>query len=112
AFASIVRSASQGALDELAGAPERTELLDGIFARMPGQIRRAATRGLDAVVHWHVGDRIDGGRDSYELVIRDGSCRVSRPPERPADASVRIGGVALLKLVARAADAVALLRSG
>jgi hypothetical protein len=112
AFAAIVRDASDEALDELMTAPEREEVLEAVFARMPARIRCDSVGQLEAVVHWHVAGRADGGYDAYEVTIRDGACRVAKPPVRPPDAILRIDGTAFLRLVARATDATRLMRTG
>ena len=54
----------------------RGQILSEIFRRMAEHFRADAARDTDAVIHWRIGGRPDGGADEYETVIRDGACEV------------------------------------
>lgn len=112
AFAAVVRDASEDGLEELMAAPERTEVLDGIFARAPRRLRRDRASGFHAIVHWQIAGRTDGIDDVYELVIRRATCVVFKPPASVPDAVVRVAGPAFLRLAVGATSALELLRAG
>ena len=59
-------------------------VLDDVFRRMKQRCDLSRAPGLDAVVRWRITGRPGGGIERYELVLRDGRCRVSRElVERP-----------------------------
>jgi putative sterol carrier protein len=74
----------------------RGRILDEIFKRMEEHFRAEKAQGIDAVVHFHI---TDGGEDRYEVVIRDGSCTVNKPPTGDPRVTLSIDGVSFLKLV-------------
>ena len=47
---------------------------------MGEHLKPEAAQGVDAVVHWKILDRPDGGYDHYELVIKDGEATVTDEP--------------------------------
>jgi len=79
---------------------------------MPEVFRADRAGGLDAVIHWRVGDRPDGGVDAYEMVIRGGTCAVSPGGGREPNLTLSLGGVDFLNLVTGNAHAVALVMRG
>ena len=77
----------------------RTAILDEIFHRMSEHFRADNAQGLEAVIHWSIGGRLDGGADLYEVVIRAGQCHATREPKETPRLTFTIGGVDFLKLV-------------
>jgi alkyl sulfatase BDS1-like metallo-beta-lactamase superfamily hydrolase len=90
----------------------RERVLDRIFEQFSAHLDPERSRGTEAVVHWRVGGRPDGGEDLYELRIEDGACRVSR--EASADPRVTFGvdAVDFLKLVTGNASGPRLFMAG
>lgn len=111
-FARGVRDTPAEALRALMRGDRRTPILAELFRRMPDVFRADRAGSLDAVVHWKVGDRPDGGVDTYQVVIADGVCEVSAVPDREPRLTLALGGVDFLNLVTGNAHAVALVMRG
>ncbi len=62
---------------------DRKPMLDTIFGRMPTLFRPDRAGSTNAVIHWNIGDRPDGGADSYELVIATAPAPCRRACARP-----------------------------
>lgn len=90
----------------------RPVILDEIFGRMAQHFRAEAAGGVDAVVHWKVYDRPDGGYDHYELVVRGGACTVNHPPQHEPSVTLKLGPVEFLKLVTGNTEGPALFMTG
>ena len=77
AFARQVKAASDEDLRALLGGDRRSAVLTDLVAGMPDVFRADRAGGVEAVVHWHVTGRPDGGDDVFELRIADRQCAVS-----------------------------------
>jgi putative sterol carrier protein len=77
-FATVVRSAPEGRLEQLLRTPIRRPVLEGIFWQMPQHINRKAAAGMKATVRWRITHGSDQEADVYDLQIDDGRCRVRR----------------------------------
>jgi putative sterol carrier protein len=111
-FALLVKKTPTAELRQLMHGERRTVVLDEVFERMPGVFRADRAGSLNAVIHWNIGDRPDGGTDVYELVIADGSCKLSPRPEHEPRLTLSISGVDFLNLVTGNAHPVALVMRG
>ncbi|BCB74073.1 hypothetical protein GCM10022251_11220 [Phytohabitans flavus] len=111
-FALLVKNTPTSELRRMMRGEKRTAVLDELFARMPSVFRAERARGLEAVVHWNVGDRPDGGTDVYELVISGGRCAISARPDREPGLTLTLGAVDFLQLVTGNAHALALVMRG
>ena len=98
-FNELVKSSSSDELKDLMAGEQRGKVLDEIFTRMPRQFRADRAGATNAVIHWNVGGRADGGSDTYELVIADGACTLSPEPTAEPKLSLSMGGVDFLNLV-------------
>lgn len=98
-FAALVANASDEQLAEAMSGPGRELALREIFDRMADHMDPVKARGHDAVVHFRIPGRPDGGEDHFELVIRDGQGRVSETPSEEPRVSLRIEPVAFLRLI-------------
>jgi putative sterol carrier protein len=87
-------------------------VLGEIFNRMGEHLRPEAAKGVDAVVHWKILDRPDGGYDHYELVIKDGKATVTDHPEHEPRVTFSVGAVDFLKLVTGNANGPILFTTG
>jgi len=90
----------------------RGVVLDEIFKRMGEHLRPETARGVDAVVHWKILERPDGGHDHYELVIKDGKATVSDSPQHEPRVTFAVGAVDFLKLVTGNANGPILFTTG
>src|SRR4051812_42498940 len=99
AFAGQVSQVSDDDLRTLMSSDMRSQVLDEIFRRMVEHFRPDRAGGVEAVIHWKILDRPDGGYDHYELVIAGGAASLSEAPQRDPSLEFRIGPVHFLRLV-------------
>jgi SCP-2 sterol transfer family len=111
-FAQIVKTASADQLKAALQGDQRTKILDAIFERMPTLFRPDRAGSTNAVIHWIVGDRADGGADTYELVIADGTCTLSPKPEHDPKLALTLGAVDFLKVVSGNGNPVMMFMTG
>jgi hypothetical protein len=111
-FAQLVKRSPADHLKRLMQGDQRKAVLDEIFVRMPGVFRPQKAGAMDAVVHWRIADRPDGGADTYELLIADGACQVSAAPARQPKLALTIGAVDFLKMVTGNANPMTLFLRG
>jgi hypothetical protein len=111
-FARLVKGASTQELRSLMHGERRKPLLDELFVQMPGVFRGDQAGSIEAVIHWNVGDRPDGGTDVYEIVISGGTCRLSPKPEGVPKLTLSLSGVDFLNLVTGNAHPVMLVMRG
>ena len=90
----------------------RAAILKEIFTRMPDVFRADRAGSLNAIVHWRVGDRPDGGAELYEMAIADGRCVVAEEAARVPNLTLSLGAVDFLNLVTGNAHAVGLVMRG
>ena len=90
-FARVVAETPDDQLEQGMLSENRGMVLDEIFKQMEEH--------FDAVVHFKILDRPDGGYDHYRVEIAGGACRVSKDPEGPARVTFRVAPVDFLKLV-------------
>jgi putative sterol carrier protein len=98
-FAAMVKSASKDQLEAVMAGEQRGKILDEIFSRFPKQFRADRAGSTNAVIHWNIGGRPDGGSDTYEVVIADGTCTVSPTPQAEPKLAVTVGPVDFLNLI-------------
>jgi len=111
-FAQLVKSASNEQLHAVMSGDLRDKVLGEVLGRMSTLFRADRAGNTNAVVHWTVGDRADGGSDTYELVIADGACVVSPAPTHEPKLALTLGGVDFLKVVSGNANPVMLFMTG
>jgi putative sterol carrier protein len=90
----------------------RGKILGEVFNRMPSLFRADRAGSTNAVIHWNLTGRPDGGVDTYEVVIENATCHVSEPPERDPKLSLTMGPVDFLKIVSGGANPVMLFMTG
>jgi hypothetical protein len=112
AFGRYVKRTPEAELLRLVRGEHRTVLLDRLFRSMPEVFRADRAGSIDAVVHWFVGDRLDGGADQYEMRIADRAVVVSPAPAATPRLTLTLGAVSYLQLVTGNAHAVALVMRG
>jgi hypothetical protein len=98
-FARQVKAATDEQLLELMRSPRRAPLVADIVADLPAVFVAERAGDLEAVVHWKVTGRPDGGADVLELVISRGTLAVSAEPVRTPRLTLTLGPVDFLKMV-------------
>ena len=98
-FVALVSSASDEQLAEAMSGPQRDPALREIFARMADHLDPAQAKDHDAVVHFRIPGRPDGGEDEFEVIVRDGECTVSETPAEQPRVTLKVEPVAFLKLI-------------
>ncbi len=111
-FAQIVKSASDAQLNEVMSGDLRKKILDEVFGRMPSLFRPDRAGNTNAVIHWIVTGAADGGSDTYEVVIEDGTCRLSPSPENEPKLALTMGPADFLKVVSGNGNPVMMFMTG
>jgi putative sterol carrier protein len=111
-FANLIAQASDEQITEIVNGPARKQVLDEIFGRMADHVDPQRAAGINAVVHFKILDRPEGGYDHYEVVFEDGACRASDQIEREPKVTIRVGPVHFLKLAANQASGPTLFMTG
>ncbi|GIM81748.1 SCP2 sterol-binding domain-containing protein [Salinispora arenicola] len=111
-FARHVRAMSTDELETLMRGPRRRHVLDELLRRMPSALRRDRAKSIDAVVHWQIGDRPDGGTDRYQMVIAKGECELSSACDRAPALTLTLSGADFVRLVTGNVHAVMLVMKG
>jgi SCP-2 sterol transfer family len=111
-FAQMVKTASDAQITEVMGGDLRPKILDSVFNRMPTLFRADRAGSTNAVIHWIVGGRPDGGSDTYEIVIADGTCKLSQAPENEPKLALTMGPVEFLKVVSGNGNPVMMFMTG
>jgi putative sterol carrier protein len=112
AFADQVGKTPDAELEQGMRSEARPLVLNEIFRRMQSHLRPQAAAGVNSVIHWKIGGRPDGGVDHYELVVRDGTCRLSGTPGERPNVTLKLGAVEFLKLVTGNVDGPTLFMQG
>ena len=112
-LAQNMAQATDEQLAELMAGPMRGQILGEIFRRMAEHFRADAARDTDAVIHWEIGGREDGGADQFETVIANGACEAHEGFQQDAArVTFKIGGSDFLRLVTGNAAGPMLFMSG
>jgi putative sterol carrier protein len=111
-LAGLVANASDQQLAEAISGPRREPALEEIFARLTEHLDEERAAGQDAVIHFQILGRPDGGYDEFEVVVRDGKCSVSETPSEQPRVTLKIDPVAFLKLITRRTSGPELFMTG
>ena len=99
-LAAMVGQVPEEQLAEGMAHPEGRQLiLDEIFNRMSEHAEPEKIDGVDAVVHFKITERHDGGADIYEAVIRSGEVKVNKEATEDPKVTITTGPVHFVKLV-------------
>lgn len=103
----LVGDASDDQLEWVMRTPARRIVLDAIFWQMPRQLDCRRAERVDATVRWCVTAAGGEAVDVYELVIRDGDCRVERGrgSAKPR-ITITVEGAEFVRLVSGNSDAM------
>jgi putative sterol carrier protein len=111
-FAKIVKNTPDSQIASAMEGENRGKVLDAIFQRMPSTFRADRAGSTNAVIHWNISGRPDGGTDTYELVIADGKCVVSPSPEHDPKLSITVNPVDFVKVVTGNGNPVMMFMTG
>lgn len=111
-FAKLVKSTPDAKIKEVMSSDLRGKILDEVFGRMPTLFRPDRAGSTNAVIHWNITDRPDGGTDTYEVVIENGTCTLSPSADRDPKLSLTMGPVEFLKVVSGAGNPVMMFMTG
>lgn len=112
AFARRIKAASDAELLALMQSPRRAAIVHDIGADLPGVFLADRAGDLEAVVHWTVTGRPDGGADTLQLVITGGTLTVTTEPTRAPRLTLTLGPVDFLKMITGNANATMLFLRG
>ncbi|MEH1014903.1 SCP2 sterol-binding domain-containing protein [Micromonospora sp. CPCC 206060] len=108
----IVKSTPDSKIAEVMQSDLRSKVLDEVFNRMPTLFRADRAGSTNAVIHWNITGRPDGGTDTYEVVIENGTCTASSAPARDPKLSLTMGPLEFLKIVSGGANPVMMFMTG
>jgi putative sterol carrier protein len=111
-FAQLVKSTPDGKLAEVMAGAHRKTILDEIFGRFPKQFRADRAGSTSAVIHWVIAGGPDGGSDTYQVVIDNGTCTTSATADQDPRLTVSVGGADFLKVISGAGNPMMLFMSG
>jgi putative sterol carrier protein len=111
-LAGLVANATDEQLAEAISGPRREPALKEIFARLTEHLDPQRAKGQDAVIHFQILGRPDGGYDQFEVVVRDGRCSVSEAPSQQPRVTLKIDPVPFLKLITSRTSGPALFMTG
>jgi hypothetical protein len=111
-FAQLVKSATDAQLNEVMTSDHRQKILDEVFGRMPSLFRADRAGNTNAVIHWIITGRPDGGSDTYEIVIADGTCKLSQTPENEPKLALTMGPAEFLKVVSGTGNPTMMFMTG
>ena len=111
-FSELVKGASRDQLTELMVGLDRSKILDEVFRRFPTQFRADRAANTNAVIHWHIGGRADGGDDHFEVVVADGVCTIADTPAAEPNLAITLAGADFLQLLSGAANPMMLFMTG
>ncbi|AYF30650.1 MULTISPECIES: SCP2 sterol-binding domain-containing protein [Micromonospora] len=111
-FAQLVKTTPDAKIAEIMSGEARGKILSEVFNRMPALFRADRAGSTNAVIHWNITGRPDGGTDTYEIVIENGTCTASETATRDPKLSLTMGPVEFLKIVSGGANPVMMFMTG
>ena len=111
-FARIVKSTPDAKIAEVIGGSHRQEILTQVFDRMPQLFRADRAGSTNAIIHWTITGRPDGGADTYEIVISNGTCTVSPTPQHDPKLALTMGPVDFMKLISGSGNPMMMFMTG
>jgi putative sterol carrier protein len=111
-LAAMVAQVSDEQLAQGMASEARPQILGEIFNRMAEHFDPTHAAGIEAVIHWKILDRPEGGFDHYEVVIRDGACTLSETAAQAPRVTLSVKPVEFLRLVTGTANGPELFMTG
>jgi putative sterol carrier protein len=110
--AGTISTVTDEQLREALSGPQREAIIGEVFRRMEQHFKPSTAAGVDAVIHWKITGRPDGGLDHYEVVLRDGTCTAGKTPKHEPRVTLALDGVDFMRLVTGNAAGPMLFMSG
>lgn len=110
-FRQLIKKTNDKRLAEVMSGEHRDQILEVIFRRFPEQFRPDRAGDLSAVIHWVVGGA-DGGSDTYQVSIENGTCTTSATPDRDPRLTLTFSSVDFLKVVSGAGNPMMMFMTG
>jgi putative sterol carrier protein len=110
--AGTISSVTDEQLREALSGPQREAIIGEVFRRMEAHFKPGSAAEVDAVIHWKIMGRPDGGIDHYEVVLRDRACTTSKAPQHEPRVTLALDGVDFMRLVTGNAAGPMLFMSG
>jgi putative sterol carrier protein len=111
-FRKLVKSTPDPKLAEAMTGEHRKAILDTIFERFPSRFRADRAGSTSAVIHWAVGGAPDGGTDTYQLAIENGTCTSSPNADQDPRLTITVGPVDFLKVVTGTGNPMMMFMTG
>ena len=111
-FAQLVKATPDSTIAGVMAGDSRGKILDEIFARFPALFRADRAGSTNAVIHWVITERPDGGADTYEVVVENGTCTASGTAERDPKLTLTMAPVDFLKVVSGAGNPMMMFMTG
>ncbi|GIF08032.1 SCP2 sterol-binding domain-containing protein [Actinoplanes siamensis] len=110
-FAQLVKSTPDSKISEIMASDARDKILDEVFNRMPTLFRAEKAGDTQAVIHWIITGP-NGVSNTYETVIENGACTVTKEPVREPKLAMTMDAVTFLKVVAGDGNPMMLFMTG
>ncbi|MDG4762850.1 SCP2 sterol-binding domain-containing protein [Solwaraspora sp. WMMD406] len=111
-FTKLVKSTPDSTINEVMQSDLRGPILDEAFGRMPSLFRPEKAGSTSAVIHWNITGRPDGGTDTYEIVIDNGTCQVTSTPEREPRLTLTLAPLDFVKVISGSANPMMMFMTG
>jgi putative sterol carrier protein len=111
-FAQLVKSTPDAKIAEIMSSDARGKVLDQVFERFPTLFRADRAGSTNAIIHWTITGAPDGGAETYELVIANGTCVLSPSPDQEPKLAITVGPVDFLKVVSGAGNPMMMFMTG
>ncbi|GAA2512703.1 SCP2 sterol-binding domain-containing protein [Pilimelia columellifera] len=112
-FARLIKDTPDSRIREVMAGDGRKTILDGIFSRLPALFRADRAGDTEAVIHWVLTGRPDGGADVYEVAISGGRCVSSSTPTTDSPRlTLTMAPTDFLKVITRAGNPMMMFMTG
>lgn len=98
-FAVSIAVMSDENLEAMVRSPLRLVILDEIVSRMEGEFMPERAHGLEAVFHFLITGRPDGGNDAYQMTIANDTCVTGKTLDAEPKIVLTLDAASFLKLV-------------
>jgi putative sterol carrier protein len=110
--AGTISSVTDEQLRDALSGPQREAIIGEVFRRMEAHFKPSSADGVEAVIHWKITGRSDGGFDHYEVVLRNGTCRTTTDTLHEPRVTLALDGFDFMRLVTGNAAGPMLFMSG
>jgi putative sterol carrier protein len=107
----LVASATDEQLAEVMSSPQSEQIIAEVFRQMQERFKGGGN-APDAILHWKITGRPDGGEDQWTVKVADGKCETKQGLEGDARVTLTIDGPNFMRLVTGAAAGPMLFIAG